>query len=299
MRWLMVCLALIGCVPVVAEPLAPVVDTHWLAAHLNDEDLIVIDSTVLVNFGQHGVVANESGITRYREAHIPGAIFADLLVDLSAPAKPLVMPDPDQFAIALGKLGISRDHRLVIYSSDYYVWATRLWWMLRWIGHDNVAVLDGGLAAWRQAGLPLVAGDESRAATQFIPTVRSSWVSTSDDVQQLVGNPGRGVLIDALPAAHFRGEVSLYGRPGHIPTARNLPTTEMTDAQGRFRPIDEIEMLIDLPHSDKLITYCGSGVAATGVAFAARLAGYRDVSVYMGSLSEWAADPTKPMQTLE
>lgn len=277
-----------------SDEMDSLVSAEWLAEHLGEPDLVVIDSTVRVLFAEDGSMSNESGRSSYGEAHIPGAVFADLLVDMSAPGQELVMPSPERFAAALGALGIDEGDRVVIYSTEYYVWATRLWWMMRWIGHDQVALLDGGMRAWEASGFAVSNAPSPITETSYSAKVRPELISQQDDVLKAIGDDNT-MIVDALSPGHYRGEVSMYPRSGHISTALNVPTTELTDGEGRMRPDDELELLIGAPESSGVIAYCGGGVAATAPAFAAVRAGVKNVSVYMGSLEEWTANPDNPM----
>jgi thiosulfate/3-mercaptopyruvate sulfurtransferase len=279
-----------------AEEMGELVTAEWLHAHLADDDLVVLDSSVLVLLDENQQMSNVSGYQDFLEAHVPGARFADLLVALSGPEARLAMPSAEAFAKALGELGIHNQDKIVVYSSAMHVWSARLWWMLKWIGHDRVAILDGGLTAWRDAGYPVASDEVSTTRTQYQPRVRAELVSDQNAVRAAIQSP-EIQLVDALPAAHYRGEFSLYGRAGHIPTAVNISATELTDAHGRYRRGDELSVFIDLPRDKPVITYCGGGVAAAATAFALRQAGVKDVSVYMGSLQDWLSNPDNPMTT--
>ena len=279
---------------IAGERMDTLVSAEWLAENINAEDLVVIDSTVRVLFAEDGTMSNESGLSSYKAAHIPKARFADLLIDMSAPGQELAMPSPERFAAALGALGIKNTDRVVIYSTDYFVWATRLWWMMRWIGHDQVAVLDGGMRAWEEAGLHVTGESIPIAATTYSVHLRPELISDQADVISAIANKDT-MIIDALSPSHYRGEVTMYQRAGHISTALNVPTNELTDGEGRLRPDDELELLIGAPAGTDIITYCGGGVAATGPAFAAFRAGVKNVSVYAGSLEEWTSNPDNPM----
>lgn len=268
----------------------------WLQRHLGEADLRVLDSTVLVSMNEAGEVVNRSGFDDYRQGHIPGALFADLIHDLAAPTGRLRMPSAERLAGALGALGIENTDRVVIYSAANPSWAARLWWMMRWVGHQQVAILDGGLTAWEAGGHRLESGAASRPATRYVPDPQPQLLSTIDDVRRAIDEE-QLYLLDAMPAAHYVGDFVLHYRPGHIPSARNVPTAALVDANGRYRPADELALLVDAAEDDAIITYCGGGVAAANLAFALTRAGFRDVRVYMGSLEEWAADPDNPMVT--
>lgn len=280
-----------------AQPAAmdSLVSVDWLHSQLSAEDIVVIDSTVLVQLDEHGNMHNVSGHSRYRSGHIPGTVFADLLRDFAAPDVELGMPSPDALAAALGAIGVSHEDRVIIYSTDINAWAARLWWMLRWLGHQQVAVLDGGYAAWEAAGHA-----SSTALPVIIPAtyeadLQAHLISNKADVLAAIEDPATH-LLDALPRAHYAGDFSLYDRAGHIPTAVNIPTAELSGVRGLLRPVDELALLMDVPAGERVITYCGGGVAASMLAFAAHRAGITNVSVYMNSLQEWTADPNTPMK---
>ena len=272
------------------------VSTQWLSEHLNDQDLIVLDTTVIVKMDDKGKFSNISGRDEYNAGHIPTAGFADLKGNLSATNTHLdfVMPTAEQFQIAMSELGVGNDTRVVLYSTQNQVWAARLWWMLRWAGFDQVALLDGGLKTWKEEGRPLSTEAATHPKKKMKLTLRPEVIAEHDEVFAAMKN-SQVNIIDALPDAHYMGNFSLYARPGHIPTATNIPTSILLDEKGLYKPIDELEMLFTENQENRVITYCGGGVAATSVAFTLYRLGYTDVSVYMGSLQEWIADPENPM----
>lgn len=273
------------------------VTAEWLAAHLDDPDLVVIDCTVLVQPDGSGGFSTLSGRDAYEEGHIPTAGFADLMGDLSDTESPLgfAVPSPEQFAAAMQALGVSDDSRVVLYDDGRTAWAARVWWMLRWIGFDEAALLDGGLAAWTAEGYPLSTEPVARPAGTLTIALRPELIADQEEVLAAVGNDAVQIM-DAMPAAHFRGEMVMYARPGHIPTATNVPMTSLVDETGRFRPRDELEALLAGDRGARSITYCGGGIAASANAFIMTRLGYKDVAVYAASLQEWAADESLPME---
>lgn len=273
----------------------PLVSVKWLSEHLDDSNLVVLDTTVIVQMDNTGGFSQISGREQYLVGHIPNAGFADLLGDLSANDKlDFIMPTPQQFKQVMQNLGVGDDSRVVLYSAKNHVWATRLWWMLKWAGFDNVALLDGGLNAWKAAGLPLTTEIPNRANHLFTINLRPELIANHNEV--LAGIKNNQVdIIDAMPAAHYQGTFSMYPRSGHILSASNVPTSNLIDESGLYKPLDELEMLIEGNSKNRNITYCGGGVAATSVAFTLYRLGYSDVAVYMGSLNEWAANPDSPM----
>ena len=279
------------------QEMESLVTAVWLSEHLDDPDLVLLDCTVLVQADEKGGFQIVSGRANYDAGHIPTAGFADLLVDLSDPDSSLefVMPSAERFAAAMGALGVGKDSRVVLYSANNPDWPARVWWMLRWAGFDNVALLDGGLATWIAEGHPLSTESAKHPARQFTAALRPEMIADRDQVLAATENGGIS-LIDALPDAHFRGGFSMYDRPGHILGAMNMPSSDLLDETGRFRAYDELEWVYDGDdRNNRVITYCGGGVAASSVAFTMHRLGFTDVAVYMGSLQEWAADPANPM----
>ena len=277
------------------------VSVDWLADHLDDTDLVVLDCRIVMA-GNRPV----AGRDEYEAAHIPGAVFADLVNDLSDTSQPIgfAMPTPEAFAAAMGRLGVGDDHRVVLYDDRMEmpgmafasVWAARVWWMLRWVGCDDAALLDGGFGAWRDAGLPIAAGIELAEPAQLTPRVRPRLIADRNQVAAAIGDPEVS-LVDVLPPGSYDGTAAMYGRPGHIPGAINLPVFDLYDARGCFLPDAEIADRHTAVEGRRTITYCGGGIAASATAFALTRLGYEDVAVYTASLQEWAADPANPLVT--
>jgi thiosulfate/3-mercaptopyruvate sulfurtransferase len=284
-------------------PPAPMPDTlvtaAWLNEHLDDPNLVVLDCSVNVEQGESGLVI-ESGRAAYDAGHIPTAGFADLMGQLADGDSPhqYAVPSPEQFAAAMGALGVGDESRVVLYDSSLSAWAARVWWMLRWVGFDRAAILDGGLGAWTAEGRPLSNEPADRPAKKLTPAPRPELIADRDEVFAAIGDD-TVVLIDAMPEAHFRGEMTMYARPGHIPTAKNVSVMALLDESGRYRPQEELDALFDDDVDARLITYCGGGIAASSTAFVMTRLGYSDVAVYTASLQEWAADPANPMEDHE
>jgi len=274
------------------------VTADWLNQHLNDPDLVVLDCTVLVEQDESGNFLSRSGIAEYDAGHIPTAGFADLkgvLADADSPLE-FALPTPEQFAEAMGALGVGDDSRVVLYSAGNPAWAARVWWMLRWVGFDRAALLDGGLAAWTDAGYPLSTDLPARPPGKLTPKVRPEAVADREEVLAAIGSDAV-TIVDVLPAAHYRGEMVMYARPGHIESAMNVPVTSLVDEKGRYRSPDELAALVGVDPHTRVITYCGGGIAASSAAFVMTRLGYPDVAVYTASLQEWAADPDSPMES--
>jgi thiosulfate/3-mercaptopyruvate sulfurtransferase len=274
------------------------VTAEWLSEHLNDPDLVVLDSSVLIEQAEDGSMRSVSGRANYESGHIPTAGFADLLGDLSDSDSPhrYAVPAPEQFVAAMSALGVGDDTRVVLYDNYNSVWAARVWWMLRWVGFDRAALLDGGLGAWTAAGGTLSTEPPNRPAGNLTLSLRPELIVDRDEVLAAIDDDAVN-LIDALPEAHFRGEFSMYARPGHIPSASNVPVQSLWNDEGRYRSQDELDTLFESDRDTRTITYCGGGIAASADAFIMTRLGYKDVAVYTASLQEWAADPDNPLET--
>jgi thiosulfate/3-mercaptopyruvate sulfurtransferase len=281
--------------------LGPLVGPDWLASNLGARDLRIFDVTVFLHPNPEGRGYRvESGRERFGEGHIPGAVFLDLIQDLSAPDSrlPFMMPPAEVAAAKLGTAGIAADSRVVAYSAGSVMWATRLWWMLRSLGFDRAAVLDGGFAKWRREGRPV-----TREASTYPPAILtisprpSLWVDLAE-MRRVVAE-GRVCTVNALSPEVYSGEKNVYGRPGHIPGSRNVFYDSLLDPEsGTFRPAAELRERFARSgalSSPRVITYCGGGISATMDALALTLLGHPDVAVYDGSMSEWVQHPELPL----
>ena len=274
------------------------VTPQWLSEHLDDPDLVVLDCTVLIEPDESGGFRSVSGRANYESGHIPSAGFADLIGDLSDGESALqyAVPTPEQFAAAMGALGVGDDSRVVLYDASGSAWAARVWWMLRWVGFDRAALLDGGLAAWTAEGRALSTEPPEQPARTLTPAPRPELIADRDEVMAAIDDDAV-VIIDVLPEAHYSGEMAFYARPGHVRSATNIPVQALTDESGRYRPLDELAALFEGGRNARYITYCGGGIAASSSAFIMSRLGFTDVAVYTASLQEWAADPANPMET--
>jgi thiosulfate/3-mercaptopyruvate sulfurtransferase len=272
------------------------VTTEWLSLQLGDPDLVVLDCSVRTEALEGGGIRNVSGRADYDRGHIPTAGFADLKGDLSDGASPIefALPTPERFCDALGALGVGDGSRVVLYDSFASAWAARVWWMLRWVGFDRAALLDGGLRAWQAEGRPLSTEPAGRTAKLRTPKTRPSLIADREEVRAAIGKDAVR-LIDTLPSSMFRGEQTLYARPGHIPGAVNVCGIDLLDESGRYLPQDELAALFEGDRTARTITYCGGGILASSNAFVLTRLGFTDIAVYAASLQEWAADPSNPM----
>ncbi|MFC5287753.1 sulfurtransferase [Actinokineospora guangxiensis] len=240
----------------------------------------------------------------YLAGHLPAAAFVDLDADLAAPPgdggrHPL--PDPADLQAALRAAGVREDRPVVVYDADNAMAAARAWWLLRWAGHDQVAVLDGGYAAWTAAGLPVATGEETPAPGDITVRPGAMPVLTAEDAAAL---PANGTLLDARAPERYRGEVEpMDPRAGHIPGALNAPFAGNTTAEGRWHsPTELAQRFTALGVSGGEIgAYCGSGITAASLVLALEVAGVTapnaPAALYAGSWSHWCADAGRPVAT--
>ena len=266
---------------------------NQLARSLGDPRLRILDC-------RFDLMAPEAGREAWLEAHIPGAVYADLDKDLSGPVKrdtgrhPL--PKRESAVEAFSRLGIDGGTKVVVYDDSGGAVASRAWWLLRWLGHRKVTVLDGGLQAWRSRNPALESGVKEVARRDFVPSPGAPRVLTSEDI----GADRDFALIDARDAARFRGESEpIDAKAGHIPGSKNLPYVDCLDEDGTWRDAQSLrERLQSLLGDDQGAPWavmCGSGVTACHLAISGLLAGYSEPGVYVGSWSEWIRDPSRPI----
>lgn len=267
-------------------PFGPTVSATWLAEHLDDDDLVVVDSRWSLDGGPARAA--------FEQAHIPSAVFADLDVDLSAPASPDAgrhpLPTPDAFANAMGRLGIGDRSRVVVYDDAGGVIAARLWWMLDVLGRP-AAVLDGGIAAWSGS---MASGAAATTDASFTPTPwPANRVITKADLAASLG--GAMTILDARAPDRYAEGGPVDPRPGHIPGARNAPAGANLE-DGHFRDGEALaEHYAELgADGDDVVAYCGSGVTACADLLGRRLAGLPDAKLFVGSWSQWGADEELP-----
>jgi thiosulfate/3-mercaptopyruvate sulfurtransferase len=259
-----------------------------------------------------------AGEEQYRKAHIPGAVYANLDTDLSdqgvvdpdgthhphpdaASGGRHPLPSREKFAMWLSSVGFANDMQAVVYDRNGANFCGRLWWMLKWAGHDAVAVLDGGLQAWQAAGGEVTDREEpSRFQSNFKLAAPLRRLATTQDVQGRLGHPGQ-TLIDARAPQRFRGEVEpLDPVAGHIPGALNRPFGQNIGPDGRFKPAPQLRSEFDLLLGGRdpasVVHHCGSGVSAVPNVIAMELAGLGPTALYAGSWSEWCRDRSRPVE---
>ncbi|SNT61182.1 thiosulfate/3-mercaptopyruvate sulfurtransferase [Tardiphaga sp. OK246] len=276
----------------------PLVSTEWLAAHLGDPKVKVIDAS----FKMPGVLPLP--VDDYLAAHIPGAVFFDVdAVSDHSVSLPHMYPDADQFARDVAALGISSDDTVVAYDAGGWVAAPRAWWMFLSYGHANVKVLDGGLKKWKAEGRAIETGKSSPKPGTFSAALDKSYIRSK---AQIVANldSRKEQLIDARAANRFEGSVPEPRagiRSGHIPASRNLPYNLLFDAAtGAMKPLEELRQAFTgtgLDLDKPIITTCGSGVSAAVLTLALYRLGVRGSALYDGSWSEWGQPDGPPVAT--
>ncbi len=276
------------------------IQSEELAAILADDHCRVLDC-------RFNLADPARGYEEYKAGHIPAATHVDLDRDLAGPVTAATgrhpLPDPSGFAALLGRRGIGNDNQVVVYDGGSGAIAARAWWMLRWLGHDRVALLDGGISRWTAEGRPLEQGVAPAAkARRFVPAERKERIKTTAELEAAVARGGGFCLVDARDERRFRGEAEpLDPVAGHIPGARNFPlgrslkpdaSWESPGALSRaWRPV------LGEPPGEPWTAMCGSGVTACHLVLSARLAGYQEPTLYAGSWSEWIRNPERPVAT--
>jgi thiosulfate/3-mercaptopyruvate sulfurtransferase len=275
----------------------PLVSTVWLAEHLTDPDVQVVDATwYMPAEGKLGHASFEAG-------HIPGAVFFDIdgIAD-EGTQLPHMLPTPEAFAAAAGELGLRREETIVVYDAQGLFSAPRVWWTLRVMGFPKVFVLDGGLPKWRADGHAVTDGPGAPIIAELPPAFHGDLVRDLDDVSALLQSRA-AQIVDARPAGRFRGEAPEPRaglRSGHMPGARNLPWNGLVNADGTMKSAADIRAAFQDAGVDlgrPIVTTCGSGVSASLLALALARLGREDVAVYDGSWTEWGGRADTPVVT--
>jgi len=278
-------------------PYSTLVSTEELARHLGDPGWVIVDC-------RHDLADVDAGERAYRAAHLPGAAFMHLDRHLSGAKSgrngrhPL--PDVTTLAATFGRAGIDGSTQVAAYDQNNGAWASRLWWLLHWLGHDAAAVLDGGLDKWAAEGRPLTRETPKPRAATFLPKQPAPTAPAEELLAHL--DDGALLVLDARAAERYRGEVEpIDPIAGHIPGARNRPYTENLAPQGTFKPAErlrrEFEAALGGRSPSAVVHQCGSGVTSCHNALAMAVAGLPGSRLYPGSWSEWIADPARPVAT--
>ena len=282
------------------------IETGELENNLGAPELRIVDCTTWLRPAEPGDDAPYRvvpGRVEYDEAHIPGAVFLDLQGTASDPDTRLkfMTPSAELFAEALGALGIGDTSRVVLYSAGSIMWATRVWWMLRAFGFEGAAVLDGGWEKWKAEGRPVSTAPVRYPPARLTATLAPGRFVDRNHVASRLEDEGT-VMVNALaPAFHLGEGPSRYGRPGRIPGSVNVPAASLLDpSTGAFVPLDEARRLHEEAGIDRnhhVVAYCGGGISATVGLFLLHQLGYDDLTLYDGSMGDWAPDPGLPIET--
>lgn len=278
------------------------VDSETLAAHLNDPAWVVFDC-------RFALQSPDQGYKEYKESHIPGSRYADLDRDLSSPKQDTTgrhpLPNVEAFTTWLRTNGVNNSSQVVVYDANSAMFASRLWWMLRWLGHQNVAVLDGGWAAWISGDYPTSMEVPQPSPGDFAGKPNQDmWVST-EDIEEVVNSKSSSVkIVDARVESRFQGEFEpIDPVAGHIPGAHNYPCKKNVDEQGYFLSAEKLRQnlgsVIDTGDPKDIINMCGSGVTACRNILAMEIAGWPETRLYVGSWSEWVTDSERPVERAE
>jgi thiosulfate/3-mercaptopyruvate sulfurtransferase len=271
------------------------ITTEALARHIDDPAFLVVDC-------RHDLADVSAGEQAYREAHLPGAAFTHLDRDLSGVKTgrngrhPL--PEVGTLADTFGRMGIDAERQVIAYDQASGVWASRLWWLLHWLGHDAAAVLDGGFDRWRAEGRPVTRVVPAFRAATFVPQAPTPIASADEILRHL--DDGTLQVLDARAPERYRGDVEpIDPVAGHIPGARNRPYTENLTPEGGFKPTQQLRseysaLLAGRP-ATSVVHQCGSGVTACHNVLAMTIAGLPGSRLYPGSWSEWVADSARPV----
>jgi thiosulfate/3-mercaptopyruvate sulfurtransferase len=282
------------------------VSTDWLADHLKDSDLRVFECTTYLSYlppGGEAPYQVVSGRPDYDQGHIQGAGFLDIQKDLSDPDSPphmrFMMLPAETLAKSFGRHGIGDYNRVVLYSRGRLVWSTRVWWMLRAIGFDSAAVLDGGWEKWAKESRPISTEEPAFPGANLTPRPRPELFVGKEAVRMAMDDAG-ACLVNALDPDLHRGENPRYGRPGRIPGSVNIPSSSLVDPDtNTFLPADQAKAKFlgrGIDPAKPAVIYCGGGIAATLDAFVLHQLGCEKLSVYDASMSEWARDPSLPIE---
>lgn len=281
-------------------PWETIISTKELSEHIHDPNWIVVDC-------RFDLMDPPWGEEEYRSLHIPGAVYAHIDKDLSGPVTPQTgrhpMPDPDKFYATLARLGISNKTQVIAYDATSGSFAARLWFLLRYFGHTHVAVLDGGLSAWLNAGFPTSSGWEVKPASQFVGQPHPEMIVSTEDVETIHLDP-TWLLVDSRAHERFIGaQETIDTKAGHIPGSIDRFYGLNSNPDGTFRSGSELrkefEQLLAGYSIDKTAIYCGSGVTSAHNLLAMAIAGLPQAKLYAGSWSEWIRDPKHAIATGE
>ena len=278
-----------------------IVSKQWVLARMYETDVVIVDC-------RFDMTSPEAGHASYNESHVPGAVYLDLEQDLSAPVDthggrhPL--PDPSELAAKFSRAGISNQSRVIAYDDQGGMIAARLWWLLRWLGHDDVFVMDEGFTAWKDGGYPVTDNQRVIVPATFTVNIQSNMLADVHEVRDSIEN-NQVILVDSRESKRYLGiEEPIHKRAGHIPGAINRFWKNLKDKRGFWKSEPEIRAELApvteaMDQGKVVIMYCGSGVSATPNVLALHLLGYKQAKLYAGSWSDWISYEHNPVATGE
>jgi thiosulfate/3-mercaptopyruvate sulfurtransferase len=276
------------------------VETDWLAKNHKNSNIRIFDCTVWLVPHPEKIYTIVSGRKDYDLDHIPNSDFLDIN-DISQKNTPLpfMMPDDNTFDKIMSSKGVGKNTHVVLYSRENIQWATRVWWMLRSMGFNNASILNGGYDRWKIENRATTTDTNIYPLNTFKSNPKEGYFCSKEEVKEQLTNNNISI-INALRSSLHDGSDSVdYGRPGHIKNSINIPSLDMIDNKTkRYKPLSELEKIFKkfkVLKKERIIAYCGGGIAATNIAFVLTNLGYRNISVYDASLSEWAKDNSLPM----
>ncbi len=278
------------------------VDTSWLAEHLDDADLRIFDCTTRLVPDEELGYRIEDARDNWAAGHIPGAGYLNCQDDMcdTAHQHRFMLADPETFAAKVGALGIGDDTRVVLYSTAELFWATRAWWALYAMGFDGAVVLNGGFQSWTAEGRPVSTAPCTYPPATFTPHRRDDVVLDKDDVLAVLDDPGVTV-VNALRAEQYAGTGGMvFGRPGRIAHSTNAAYPDLSDLEaGTLNDLETVRTIFEAANATpekRIVNYCGGGISATIGFFAQKLMGYDNVGLYDASMQEWGFDDSLPME---
>ena len=281
-----------------------IVNCEWLAEKINNENIRTYDCTTYLHYRDNDPslpYVVESGREQYEKSHIPNSSYIDLQSDLSDKDSPyrFTMPDLKILSESFKKIGIGENFHIILYSRNGTQWSARIWWMLRSVGVDNVSILDGGFNEWVRLGLPTSDKILTFSESNFNFKPRDDIFIGKDPVIKALEDKNTKILNSLTEDIH-KGQNPRYGRPGRIPNSLNIPFHKLLDPEtGKFLGAEELLDIFEqnkIGYENKIINYCGGGIAASLEAFVLYQLGYKNLKIYDNSLSEWAIDENLPME---
>ena len=281
-----------------------IVNCEWLAEKINNENIRTYDCTTYLHYRDNDPslpYVVESGREQYEKSHIPNSSYIDLQSDLSDKDSPyrFTMPDLKILSESFKKIGIGENFHIILYSRNGTQWSARIWWMLRSVGVDNVSILDGGFNEWVRLGLPTSDKILTFPESNFNFNPRDDIFIGKEPVIKALEDKNAKILNSLTEDIH-KGQNPRYGRPGRIPNSLNIPFHKLLDPEtGKFLGAEELLDIFEqnkIGYENKIINYCGGGIAASLEAFVLYQLGYKNLKIYDNSLSEWAIDENLPME---